>query len=184
MKGSGGTRNVDKTHKGGMSPEQAYYEYTHGGGAYNESSLYAMDALFKPATKDIELHRGTSTVELDAIMRDNGIKDTDYWELEDRTLNMKHYESTTLNERYAQDYAADAGEYGNGTPVVLHLDVKKGTPIVKRSEHTDTKGRAANSEYTIGRNVKWKVTSVYENSDDFGNDVIDVYVDVLPKKKK
>ena len=185
-KGSGSTRASSWRDKGKLSPEQAYYEYTHGGGIHNESKLTAMDKLFKPATEDIDLHRGTSVNELLAIMQENGFKG-DIEDIEGMTFNMKHYESTTGVDTYAEDYATDAfgllGTSAFNTPVVLHLNVKKGTPVVKRSEHTDTVGRGASQEYTIGRNVEWTVDYVANSiNDSYGEDYYEIGVTVRPRK--
>lgn len=189
-RGSGGTRSVDKTHKKKLSPEDAYYEYVHGGGIYNEKELTAMDSLFKPAPANIDLYRGATVAELDSLIKENNIKVDVYEDLEGRVLESKHYRSTTSKEGYADDYMTDIYEYIDEpdkfeTPVKFIYSVSKGTPIIKRSEHTDTNGRGASDEYTLGRNVKMKVDGVYREWNDlYDTEEIEVYITVKPSKKK
>lgn len=170
-RGNGGTRSTDKSHGKRLTPLEAYEQYVEGGGVHNEHELTAMDKLFSPAKENMTLYRGGNMEELDSLMKENGVnlKDIrgwkDYSELVGKTLKNNHYQSSTKALSYAKDYANDSYEIGDMmgqdyTPVVFELRVKKGTPIIKRSDYTHTIGRGASDEHTIKRNVKWKILNV------------------------
>lgn len=172
-RGNGGTRSTDKSHGKRLTPLEAYEQYTEGGGVHNEHELTAMDKLFSPAKENMTLYRGGNMEELESLMKENGVKLEDYggWkdysELEGRTLKNKHYQSSTKTLSYAEEYASDSYSMidltgQDHTPVVFELRVKKGTPIIKRSDYTHTMARGASQEHTIKRNVKWKILYVTE----------------------
>lgn len=170
-RGNGGTRSTDKSHGKRLTPLEAYKQYTEGGGVHNEHELTAMDKLFSPAKENMTLYRGGNMEELESLMKDNGVKLEDhggwkdYSKVEGKTLKNKHYQSSTKVRSYAEDYASDSYDMGemmgqDYTPVVFELKVKKGTPIIKRSDYTHTMDRGAGEEHTIKRNVKWKIQHV------------------------
>lgn len=165
-KGSGSNRSSKSPQRNIFElAEKEYYDYTHAGGYIQEKNgAYShMSVLLEDSPKDMTLYRGGDTQELTDMF---GFDLNDYKSIQGKEIQSKYYKSTASIEKYATDYATDvfdsfdADEEGIPQPFVMKMNVKKGTPIINRSKHTDISDRAAGAEYTLGKNVKFKVNKI------------------------
>lgn len=200
-KRSGGTRGTNssnssksrKSTNGGVSDmelaRKEYDQYIHGEGYFSDNGKFShVDLLAKPTTENIQLYRGSTNEELDAIMNKLGISGDNYRKLEGKSYNDKYLKSTSSNKRDADNYASDVYDLNEMReendmpllrPVVFHYNVGKGTKVISRKgQGFETSGRGAMCEHTLPHGTKYTIRSVSEERDYLGVSKINVYVDV------